>query len=299
MQLVLTLIADPAAPALTPTLADGVRAALAAAGASCGAPDWLAPDVACDLPFDGLDPARAEAAAAEALGDQPIDLAVQPRDDRRKRLLVADMDSTVVTSETLDDLAAFAGLKDRIAPITARTMAGELDFAQSLRARVAMLAGLPVSTLDEAAAQVVLSPGARVLVQTMRAHGAHTALVSGGFTDFTGRIRDACGFHDHQANRFVVENGVLAGRVEEPILDRDAKLTLLNRLCADLGLTPNAACSVGDGANDIAMLSAAGLGVAYHAKPKTRAAARVRVDHGDLTALLYLQGYRRAEFTGA
>lgn len=296
MTWVLTLIGNPAARPLRDDMVASAAGALAEAGAKCEAADWLAPGIACDLAFDGIDAKAAEAAATDRFSGAPLDLAVQVRDGRRKALLVADMDATIVTTESLDDLAEHAGLRDKIAPITARAMAGELDFAEALRARVAMLAGLPAAALEETLAHLELSPGARTLVQTMKAGGAYTALVSGGFTDFTARVRERCGFDEDQANRLVLVDGRLSGRVVEPVLGRDAKLRLLLDLCDRHGLSTSQACSVGDGANDADMLGAAGLGVAYHGKPPARAATRFRVDHGDLTALLYLQGYRQSEF---
>lgn len=296
MEPVLTLIANPATADLTADLSGAAARALEAAGAVPAETDWLAAGIACDIPFEAPVTDGLREAVRRALDGAPVDLAIQPRTGRRKALLVADMDSTIVTGETLDDLADAVGLRERIAPITARTMAGELDFAQSLRARVAMLAGLPLAALGEARAAVELTPGARTLVQTMKAHGAYTALVSGGFTHFTGHVRERCGFDEDRANRFELRDGQLSGAVVEPILDRDAKLQTLERLCHEKGLPPSAACSVGDGANDIAMLQAAGLGVAFRGKPAARAATAFRVDHGDLTALLYLQGYRGSDF---
>ena len=262
MEQVLTLIANPARADLTPGLAEAASLALSDQGAAPGEVDWLAPGIACDIPFEAAGSEALRDVVRHALDGAPVDLAVQPRKGRRKALLIADMDSTIVTSETLDDLADAMGLRDRIAPITARTMAGELDFAQSLRERVAMLAGLPLAALEAARATVELTPGARALAQTMKAGGAYTALVSGGFTHFTGDVRARCGFDEDQANRFELRDGQLSGAVVEPILDRDAKLKTLRRLCGEKALAPEAACTVGDGANDIAMLQAAGLGVA-------------------------------------
>lgn len=281
---------------LDPALPEKAEEILKLAGAAVRPATWLAPAVACDLPFTAGDPTRAEAALRARLADAPLDIAVQPADGRRKRLLVADMDSTIVTTETLDELADFAGLKAAIASITARSMAGEIDFAQSLRERVAMLKGLPATALAEVAARTQLTPGARTLVQTMKAYGAHTVLVSGGFTAITEGVRAACGFDEEVANRLEIEDGRLSGTVAEPILDRDAKLATLRRCLTERGLDADDACAVGDGANDIPMLEAAGLGVAFRGKPVVRAAARFRVDHGDLTALLFMQGYRAAEF---
>jgi phosphoserine phosphatase len=294
MQHVLTVIAPPDAPLLAAELA-ATRDALAALGADTLAPAWLAPEEAADIPFANLDPAQAEAAAGTALAPRR-DVIAQAAAGRRKLLLVADMDSTIVTSETLDELAAFAGLKERIAAITARAMNGELDFAAALRERVAMLAGLDEAALERTWAATRLTAGARTLVATMRAHGAFCALVSGGFTFFTSRVRAQLGFDLDLANVLEVADGRLVGRVAEPILDRDAKLATLLRLTAERGLSLAETCAVGDGANDLKMLQAAGLGVAFRAKPAVAAAARVRVEHGDLEALLFAQGYRRAEF---
>lgn len=291
---VLTLVAP--AGALAPSHLAAVRDALSGLGAECGAPDWLAEAEAVDLPFTDLSAEQAMAAARAALGPARVDALAQPAEGRRKRLLLADMDSTVVVGETLDELAARAGLKERVAAITARAMNGELDFRAALRERVAMLAGLPDSALEETWQETALMPGARALVGTMRAHGAHCALVSGGFTFFTGRVAARVGFHEHHGNTLLAESGQLTGAVAEPILDRDAKLDTLKRLAAQHGLSLAEACTVGDGANDLPMLLAAGLGVAFHAKPSVQEAARFRVTHGDLTALLFAQGFRRAEF---
>ncbi len=296
MQQVLTVIA-PARTALTAAELARARAAIEALGAPTLPPDWLGAGEAADIPFSGLAPDQAEAAARGAL-DGPRDLVAQAAGGRRKRLLIADMDSTIVTSETLDELAAFAGLKEKVAAITARSMNGEIDFATALRERVAMLEGLPETALEKTWAATRLMPGAATLVATMRAHGAFCALVSGGFTFFTGRVRSQLGFDLDRANVLEIERGHLAGRVSEPILDRDAKLTTLRRLAAERGLSLAETCTVGDGANDIAMLQAAGLGVAFRARPRVAAAARVRIDHADLTGLLFAQGYRRDEFRG-
>lgn len=293
MSHVLTLVAPPGGlPASLPGLA---RDALAALGADLGAPDWLAEAEAVDLPFSRLDPQQAVAAFRRAAGEAPVDAIAGPAEGRRKALLIADMDSTIVTSETLDELAAYAGLKDQVAEITRRSMNGELDFAAALRARVAMLKGLSLDALEATWRETHLMPGARALVRTMSAHGAHCALASGGFTFFTGRVAELCGFASHHSNTLLEENGALAGTVAEPIFDRDAKLATLTRLAAEKGLPMSATLAVGDGANDLAMIGAAGLGVAYRAKPIVAAAARARVDHADLRALLYAQGYRAPE----
>lgn len=276
-----------------------VLAALAAGGAHCGRPDWLSEGEAVDIPFTGTAPAAAQAAALAALVGQPVDAIAQVAAGRRKSLLLADMDSTIVTTETLDELAAEAGLKERIAAITARAMNGELDFKAALRERVAMLKGLDEAALLRTWETTELMPGARLLVATMRAAGAHAALVSGGFTFFTARVAALVGFHEHHANELVVTDGRLAGTVAEPILDRDSKLARLMGLSRSLGIAVGDTLTVGDGANDLPMLKAAGLGVAFRAKPTVQAEVQARVNHGDLTALLFAQGFRRAQFAPA
>ncbi|WP_439580558.1 phosphoserine phosphatase SerB [Elioraea sp.] len=291
MDHVLTLIAPATGPALDEAHLHAARDALKALHGSVGSPRWLKDGEAADVPFAEVAPDRAEAAVRAVLGAAPVDLAAQPAEGRRKRLLVADMDSTIVTGETLDELADFAGLKGRIAAITARAMNGELDFAAALRERVAMLGGLSADALERTYERIALTPGAETLVATMRAHGAVCALVSGGFRFFTSRVRDRVGFDLDQANDLIVEGGRLAGRVAEPILDKDAKLATLRRLADAHALPLAATLAVGDGANDLPMLQAAGLGVAFRAKPSVAAAARVKIDHADLTALLWLQGY--------
>lgn len=293
---VLTLIAAPGSAALTEARVAAVRAALGTLGAEHGRPRWLAEGEACDIPFTGLAPEQAEGQARAVLGDAPVDAIAQPLAGRRKDLLISDMDSTMVTSETLDDLAAHLGLKDRIAAITARAMNGELDFAQSLAERVAMLAGLPEAALEHTWANTHLTPGARALVATMKANGARCLLVSGGFTAFTGRVAALCGFDDHVSNVLEIENGRLTGRVIPPVRDRQTKLDTLVAEAARLRLPLCRTLAVGDGANDLPMLMAAGLGVAFRPRPSVAERARAVVRHGDLTALLYAQGYTRADF---
>ncbi|MBU4432823.1 MAG: phosphoserine phosphatase SerB [Alphaproteobacteria bacterium] len=231
------------------------------------------------------------------LADLPVDLAVQSVANRRKRLLIADMDSTIINVECLDELADFAGVKDKVSEITERAMRGELAFEGALRERVGMLTGLSVDALQSCYDQRVrLNPGAKTLVETMAAHGARCALVSGGFTFFTSRVAKAAGFHLNRANTLIEADGKLTGQVGEPILGKEAKLAALVEETAALGLTPADALAVGDGANDLAMIEAAGLGVAYRAKPIVAAQAHAKVDHADLTALLYFQGYKASEF---
>jgi phosphoserine phosphatase len=267
---------------------------LAAAGAHAFARSWIEQDTACDLLFSrGAEAARL---ALEGALDG-IDVIVQPEAERRRRLLVADMDSTMIAVECIDELADYAGLKAEVAAITARAMRGELDFEGALKARVALLAGLEAATIDRCREERVrLTPGARALVRTMRREGAATVLVSGGFTAFAAPVAAEIGFESVVANRLVVEDGRLAGTVEAPIVGAATKRrTLLDALAAHR-IEAASALAVGDGANDIPMLEAAGLGVAYRAKPAAAAAADARIDHGDLTALLYGQGYARSEW---
>ncbi|TDH60920.1 phosphoserine phosphatase SerB [Dankookia rubra] len=293
MSQILTLIATPGGLGQSHLLRS--RGALQALGADAGTPDWLSPGEAADIPFDGLAAEQATAVATQALEGAAVDVIATAAEGRRKRLLLADMDSTIVTSETLDEIAAFAGLKERIAGITRRSMNGELDFRTALIERVGMLAGLEVSALERTWEATELTGGAKALVATMRANGAHCAIVSGGFTFFTGRVADLVGFHAHYSNTLEIADGRLTGKVAEPILDRDAKLATLKRLAAEHALPLEAALTVGDGANDLAMIQAAGLGVAFRAKPVVAAAARARLDHADLRGLLFAQGYRAAE----
>jgi phosphoserine phosphatase len=287
---VLTLVADPSVTPLTAAVAARVRDAVGG-----GDPVTLSPDEAVDIPLAAapdMDAVRA------ALDGAPVDAIAVPAEGRRKSLLIADMDSTIVTGETLDELADFAGLKERISAITARAMNGELDFKAALRERVAMLRGLPLDALEKTWQRVRLTAGARDLVATMRAHGAYAALVSGGFSSFTGRVAALVGFDLHRSNTLLDDGAALTGRVGEPILDRDSKLDTLTCLAAERGLPLSATLAVGDGANDLDMLRAAGLGVAFRAKPIVAAQVRARVDHAGLRALLFAQGYRHEDITG-
>ena len=292
---VATLISDPAKPAL-----DDAAIALAV-GVLTTAQDMrvLDPGIAVDLPFtpSGADDQAIAQRLRTALGGLRIDVVVQPFAGRRKTLFVADMDSTMIGQECIDELADYVGLKAHVAAITERAMRGEIAFEPALRERVALLKGLPVAVVDDVILErIALTPGARTLVATMRQNGGTTCLVSGGFTLFTSRVGAMIGFDENRGNTLVVEDGRLAGRVEEPILGREAKLVTLIELRDRLGLAASETLAAGDGANDLAMIEAAGLGVAYHAKPKVADAAHARIDHSDLTALLYLQGYARVDF---
>jgi len=293
---VVTLIAGRPG-ALDAALLGRVRALLARAAE----PAWLADGVAADIPFSPESAIDQRALAADlraALGQHPADVVVQPAAHRRKKLFLADMDSTMIGQECIDELADYVGLKAHVAAITERAMRGEIAFEPALRERVALLEGLPVSVIDEVLRdRIRLTPGARALVNTMRANGAHTCLVSGGFTLFTDRVAAMIGFDASRGNTLTVLDGhKLEGRVAEPIFGRDGKRAALLELRQEFGLKPEETMAAGDGANDLDMIVEAGLGVAYHAKPKVAEAAAARIDHADLTALLYVQGYRRDEF---
>ena len=278
---------------LVPAVAEAAAASVEAAGLY-----WLADGIACDIALrDGADLAAARDTIAAVIAGAPIDLVVQEVETRRKKMLIADMDSTMIEQECIDELAAEVGLKDKVASITARAMNGEIAFEPALRERVALLEGLPLSVVgDVLARRITLTPGGGVLIATMKAKGHYTALVSGGFTVFTREIAARLGFDEHRANRLIEKDGRLTGHVEEPILGKQAKVDALAEISASLGIAPDEAMAVGDGANDLGMLHLSGSGVALHAKPAVAAEAQMRIDHGDLTALLYLQGYRKSDF---
>jgi phosphoserine phosphatase len=261
--------------------------------------EWLDEGFAADVRFS-LDDETVGAVATrlrQALEAQNIDVIVQPVAIRRKALLVADMDSTMIAQECLDELADLVGLRDHIAAITERAMRGEIEFEGALRERVALLAGLPLEAIARLADERIMpTPGAHTLVATMRAHGAYAVLVSGGFTLFADRVAERLGFDEARANQLEIRGAVLSGAILPPILGREGKRAVLEDLSAKLGLERAATLAIGDGANDLDMLQHAGLGVAFHAKPRVAAVAQARIDHADLTALLYAQGYRRADF---
>ncbi len=295
MQYAATLIAGSDGIELDDATVKAAEDALVEAGPGAVRRSWLAPREACDLLFDDLAPEEAERALRKAIAGRSIDLAVLPASGRRKRLLIADMDSTIVQNETLDDLAEYAGVGEQVAAITWQSMNGQVDFVEALVERVAMLKGLSAAMLETTFERIKLMPGARTLVRTMRAQGAHTVLVSGGFTYFTTRIAKLIGFDEQESNALEIEGGRLTGRVVPPIINRDGKVAALHRISGQLGIAIEDTLAVGDGANDLGMISHAGLGVAYRGKKPVAARARVRIDHADLTALLFMQGYRKEE----
>jgi phosphoserine phosphatase len=300
-RLVMTHVATLVTPQDQAVLDDASIARAAAALPNARAPSWLAPQIAADITFEptGATELRELADRVRAqLSDLPVDIFLQPRAHRRKKLLLADMDSTMIRQECIDELADFVGLKAQVSAITERAMRGEIEFEPALRERVALLRGLEHNIVDRILDErIVLTSGGRTLVRTMRANGAHTVLVSGGFTMFAERIAEAIGFQEARANVLMIDGEFFAGTVNEPILGREAKVATLIELRSRLGLEHAETLAIGDGANDLAMLQEAGLGVAYHAKPAVAAAADARIDHCDLTALLYAQGYRYDEST--
>ena len=290
---VITLLCPPGEALLDDALLERAGSALGGAEAN-----WLDAGFAADLvPAHPVEPAAALAAVRGILGSLPVDAAVQDATLRRKKALIADMDSTMIDQECIDELAAEVGLKDKVATITAKAMNGEIEFEPALRERVALLAGLPETIADDIIERrITLASGGPALIATMKVHGGHCVLVSGGFTLFTRRIAATLGFDEHHANLLDVRDGKLTGKVIEPILGKQAKVDALERIAAERGLSAADFIAVGDGANDLGMLAIAGTGVALHAKPTVAEQAKIRIDHGDLTALLYLQGYRKEAF---
>ena len=287
---VVTLLTHPAQPSLDRVTVESLRNAWGGDGAV-----WLDPGIAAEFAMPAIPDNRWQ--AWQGLQTQGVDLIVQPAENRKKRLLIADMDSTMIEQECIDELAEVAGVRARVASITARAMNGELDFEAALRERVGLLRGLPEQVIATVLRdRITEMPGGRTLVATMKAHGATAALVSGGFTAFTTQIASVLGFDEHRANTLLIVEGKLTGQVAEPILGKAAKVQALVEITARLGITPEDAIAVGDGANDLGMLALAGSGVALHAKPAVAAQCNLRVNHGDLTALLYLQGYSRDDF---
>jgi phosphoserine phosphatase len=287
---IVTLLTNPETPVVERVTVESLRNAWGG-----GEARWLDSGVAAEIAVEAVPANRWEVWAD--LQSLRIDMVVQRAEGRKKRLLIADMDSTMIRQECIDELADEAGVGARVAEITARAMNGEIGFEGALRERVGLLKGLPEEVIARVLRdRITLMPGGPVLLATMKAHGAHAALVSGGFTAFTGAVAARLGFDEHRANVLGVDGGALTGTVAEPILGKEAKLAALQEIAARLGIGPDQAIAIGDGANDLPMLLAAGTGVALHAKPRVQAECEVRVNHGDLTALLYLQGYRREEF---
>jgi phosphoserine phosphatase len=294
---VLTLIAPPDGMSLEASHIKRVRASLPDAQE----PDWLAEGEACDLPIEiAVSPDEIVEAARYALDNLDIDIACLPALGRRKKLLLSDMDSTVIDQECIDELGALAGIGEQISAITSQVIRGDISFEDALNRRVALLRGQQFDLLEKVyQTRITLKSGARTLVQTMRSNGAYCVLVSGGFTFFTERIAERLGFHENLGNTLLFEGGLVSGKVQEPVLGRGAKRVTLNRLCQDHKLDSGDVLAVGDGANDIEMLKAAGLGVALHAGPAVKNAAKACINSADLTALLYLQGYHKSEFVTA
>ena len=285
-----TLLTAPTGPEIDPALVSSLRNAWGGGDAV-----WLAPGHAVEFPLPAMPDNRWE--VWDEVQKMRVDLVVHPAEGRRKRMLIADMDSTMIQQECIDELADMAGVGERVKEITARAMNGELDFEGALTERVGLLKGLPETVIAEVLKQrITLMPGGRELVATMRANGAYALLVSGGFTAFTRSVAEQLGFDENRANTLLVENGTLTGDVQRPILGRAAKVEALEQVTARLGIAESDVIAVGDGANDLGMLGRAGIGVALHAKPTVAAQCDVRVNFGDLTALLYLQGYAREDF---
>lgn len=293
---VVTIIADRTKMPLNDTEINTIIYALESNGAIVENIEWLAEGVACDIFFSVLSGEETQELLTHLLANVPFDFIVQSAQGRRKKLLISDMDSTIIEQECIDELADYVGLKSKVAEITERAMNGELDFKSALRERVALLKGLPENILEEAYHKhITFMPGSVELVSTMKANGARCVLISGGFTFFTERVRKHVGFDVQEANILEIENGVLTGRVKEPILDKQAKLNALKFHIEELNIDPYMSLAIGDGANDLPMLQNAGIGVAYHARPNVRSQVKARINHCDLKSVLYLQGYKAGE----
>ncbi len=287
-----TLLTAPTSPTLDPALVDNLRNAWGGGDAV-----WLAPDEAVEFSLPAMPDNRWD--VWEDLQKMGVDLVVLPTEGRRKKMLLADMDSTMIEQECIDELADEAGVGERVKDITARAMNGELDFEGALTERVGLLKGLDESVIGKVLAErITFMPGGKALLATMKAHGAYAALVSGGFTAFTAKVASELGFDENRANTLLAENGKLTGDVGRPILGREAKVQALKEITERLGLAHDNVMAVGDGANDLGMLGLAGAGVALHAKPSVAAECDIRINHGDLTALLYIQGYAKSDFEG-
>ncbi len=287
-----TLLSNPASPRLELALVESLRNAWGG-----GALQWLAPDVAAEFAVETLPDNQWD--VWQDLQNMEVDLVIQKTEGRRKKMLLADMDSTMIQQECIDELADVAGVGERVKDITARAMNGELDFEGALTERVGLLKGLPEGMITEVLnTRISLMPGGSQLLATMKANGAYSALVSGGFTAYTAKVAAQLGFDENRANTLITAGGTLTGEVARPILGREAKVTALEEITARLGISEAEVIAVGDGANDLGMLSRAGAGVALHAKPSVAAQCDIRINHGDLTALLYVQGYAQSDFQG-
>jgi len=295
MDAVVTLIGPRAGTLDAAIVAEAARA-LNALGAEVGVVDWLAQDHAADLPFSGPEPATVQAAVRDALGGRPIDIVAQPLHHRRKRLMLSDMDATMVAEETLDEVAAVAGLGERIAAITRRAMAGEMDFPAALKERIRIMSGVEETLFQRVLDSATVNPGAEVAIRTMVANGCHTILVTGGFDLITRPLAERIGFQEFRCNALDIEDGRLTGRVAEPIFGREGKAVTLSDAATARSIDRAETMAVGDGANDAEMIRAAGLGVAYRGKDVLRQVAAAWLDHADLTGLLFVQGYRQDEF---
>tara|TARA_Y100000588_G_scaffold369087_1_gene437705 strand:- start:1130 stop:2026 length:897 start_codon:yes stop_codon:yes gene_type:complete len=296
MKFVATLIANPEKANLHPRDVKQAREILKRAGYTFEHSAWLKDCIACDIEFTGSNLSYVRNCLRIGLNSLEIDVVVQPTKNRRKRVLIADMDSTIVTGETLDELAEIAGLKNQVSIITERAMRGEVDFKDAVRERVALLKGVSAKDMKDALNKIEVTSGAPTLVKTMRFNGAYTALVSGGFSYFTSAIAKLVGFQEEISNQIVIQNGILTGEVIEPILDSDSKLQALKKICNEKHIPLSESIATGDGANDIPMIIHSGLGVAFHAKPAVETNAKAIIRFGDLTSLLYIQGYKSTEF---